>query len=134
MFKKVKSWLFPTIYKVVEIPLPRPSIEASHDLLESVRTLAAHPGFTYLLNKLKVQRAALETTLVSSRHASLRDVEFIQSGIFWTGWLQSQLELAVLRLRPGATRPASDEEVVAFQEALRTIETVGTPSTDAQAS
>jgi len=61
-------------------------------------------------------------------------VEFIQSGIFWTGWLQSQLELAVLRLRPGATRPASDEEVVAFQEALRTIETVGTPSTDAQAS
>ncbi len=134
MLKRIRKLFAVPTFRIVEVENPRVSIAATRDVIESVHTLAAHPGFIYLLNKLKVQRAALETKLTISRHVSLSEVEFIQSGIFWTNWLPSQLELAVLRLRPGASRPATEEEGEAFQQILNTIKPVGIESNGARAS
>lgn len=100
------------IYKIVEVEKPKPVIEDNEEILKSVASLATHPGFEYLNNKLKLQRALLKSRIDSDRHAELKDVEFIQSGIFWCSWLDTQVRQAlytVSRPKLVATLPVEEE-------------------------
>lgn len=92
----------------------------------ALASLAHHPGFRYLLSKLRLQKSLLEGKLKSERHQSLKDVEFLQSGIMWTAWLQGQLDNAVgVENNSSPPRITMAEELEAFQEIQSQFELVG---------
>lgn len=93
IFGKKKS----AVPQVVEIEMPRRAPIFSNEIKESLASLAGHPGFMYIVDRLRFEQAVLATKLKNERHENLRDVEFLQSGIFWTNWLKSQLDKAVFR-------------------------------------
>ena len=111
--------------KVIEIErLPGvPELDAAS--AGAVATLQNHPGFQYLLASLRHQGALLKSALAGSRHKDIRDVEFLQSGINWCGWLQSQLEKAVGITNRPTPRPAKPTELAQFEQLLNQIDVVG---------
>ena len=110
-----KDWL------IVEVEKPRAIPPLSEEVAESVATLQSHPGFQYLLQKLRLQRSGLVSSLSHQRHSSLADIEFLQSGIAWTGWLEEQLQKSV-GFRAQKPQEIFPSEREAFQEAQRFIE------------
>lgn len=108
---------------VVEVEKhPDPKLDA--ELVESVRALAWHPGFRYLREKLAFQRQALIARLAQSKHASLSDAEFIQSGIAWTSWLEAQLDRAT-KVPVNRGTPTTPEETDLIEQVRANIERVG---------
>ena len=122
------SWLKPfevvTLYKVVELDEPRGSEADDESMKESIATLNSHPGFVHLVKKLGKQRAYLRSKLDFEKHADLREVDFLQAGIFWCNWLQSEIKRAATRL-PERHLDAFEEEAKAFHEIDATIERIG---------
>ncbi len=113
-----------TKYKVVELDAPRSLSEGNAEIAQSVQTLAGHPGFNHLINKLSYQRAALKTRLEQSRHESLEQVYFLQAGVYWSNWLMTELQRATVKTG-GIPKDAFEEELAAFKEIDATLERVG---------
>jgi len=113
------------VYQLVEVEKPRAALQEGTELRESIATLSGHPGFVYLITKLRYQRYLLERKLKESRFPTIQDVELVQSGIFWTNWLEDQVNTAVNRIREKATTAATETETSVFEAIQKTIELVG---------
>src|SRR6267142_5429895 len=117
MFSKLKELFKPkVIYKLVEVQKPRPLYRWDQNTKDSVSTLAAHPGFVALVDRLNLTKAQLESTLKQTMHKDLRQVDFLQAGLFWSQWLEEQVSKATTK---GSTRTYLDpyeEELKAFKE------------------
>jgi hypothetical protein len=116
-------------YQIVEVDKPRPIQGWDKEARENVVALKEHPGFVYLLQKLAYQTTLLKATLElpatnQGRHKDMRDVEFLQSGIYWTKWLKNQVDAATNRVR-AVPQPALAEEEAAFKELQATLNKVG---------
>lgn len=120
-------------YRVVEVEKPRPLAE-NLEADATITTLSHHPGFIRLIAKLKLCRSQLETTLKRTRQNDLRDVDFLQTGIFWTEWLEQQVDKHVFAKKAPATQPTSELEARAFDEASKLIELVGEQAWQSQAA
>lgn len=96
----------------------------------AVAALKGNPGFEYLLAKLRAQRALLREALVTQRHKELKDVEFLQSGANWLGWLEDQLNKAVGIVNAPKPRNARPYELEAFEQLRGNVELVGLKQTD----
>lgn len=92
---------------------------------QAVAGLEHHPGMQYLLASLRFQAAALKSALYKNRHKDLKDVEFLQSGINWAGWLQAQIERAVGITKTPQVRAARPAELDKFEQLLSQIDVVG---------
>lgn len=113
------------VIKFVEVPQPLPLGALTNEAKDSLVSLQAHPGFQYLLAKLKLEKAVLETKLKRARHKDMRDVEFIQSGIFWAEWLEMQVAKLVTKSNPTMlSKPTLSEEAL-IREMQAAVETVG---------
>lgn len=112
------------VYRIVELPALRTPLEEGPEILASVATLSAHPGFIHLLQRLALQNAALKTQLNYVQQRDLRQVDFLQAGIFWSNWLQMEVDRATKR-PTRIPKDVMDEEMAAFQELDRNIERVG---------
>jgi len=112
---------FPT-FSVIEVSAPRKLGPLTRELRETLLTLNSHPGFSYLLERLKAQKAAFEAVLRTQKHEELKDVHFVQAAVYWAGWLQRQIsELTGQIVTP---LPASHAEQEEFENALRAISVV----------
>lgn len=111
-------------YKIIEIERPRPLAQLDPEAEKTVITLQSHPGFLYLVNKLRLQRHALEMKLKHERHSNLNEVEWIQSGIFWCNWLEDQVNRMVNNQLP-SSQTALPPEATAFEEVMKLTEIVG---------
>ena len=111
-------------YTVVEVE--KKPLQETPESVAAVKSLEDHAGFRWLLNKLKFQAARLESEFKNTRHKDLREVDFLQSGIHWCGWLQQQLDLTNEKYRQ--MRPATPQEVAHFQDIESTIELIGSQS------
>lgn len=124
--KKLLRWLGLSVqpsFRIIEVEKPRP-IKVNEDSSSAVQTLSAHPGFLYLTAKMRLQRSLLETTLKKSRHASMKDVEMLQSGIFWLSWLEEQVNRDVHKASAPKAQPTFEAEETAFREAQKQIELI----------
>lgn len=111
-------------FTIVEIERPRQMDKPPDDVLI---TLQHHPGFTYLTERLRTQRFALEAALKRGKHATLRDVDILQAGIYWAGWLETQIQSALkLTQALEIPKPAFQEEQDAFNEIHNALQLVGT--------
>jgi hypothetical protein len=105
-------------YQVIEVEKPRPILDP--EFKNAIPSLQGNPGFIYLLNKLRLEHAKLEKYLKENRHADLRSVDFVQSGLFWTSWLQDQLTQS-----KAPVSNATSFEAEAFSEAQVALDLVG---------
>lgn len=121
------SWFsksVPVEYKIVEVSSPRANLKRDKETGESIATLSSHPGFVALLNRLLLQNQFLKSKLDNERHSDMREVDFLQSGIYWSNWLQQEVNREVMRMtRPSYT--ATDEEDEALGAIDSHIERVG---------
>ena len=124
--KKLLRWLgfgVQLSFKIVEVEKPRP-VKVNEDSAGAVMTLSAHPGFLYLTAKMRLQRSLLETTLKKSRHASMKDVEMLQSGIFWLSWMEEQVNRDVHKASAPKAQPTFEAEENAFREVQKQLELI----------
>lgn len=126
MLKRIKSFFAPRIiYKIVEVKAPRPAYTWDQNTRDAVSTLSAHPGFIAITDRLALTKAQLESTNNRSVKKDLREADFLQAGIFWSGWLQEQVEKATTRGSSRKFVDPYDEELAAFRELDARIERVG---------
>jgi hypothetical protein len=108
-------------YRVVEVEKAQRVPEMNEDIARSISTLQSHPGFLYLLAKLKFHRSVLKETVATNRQESQLDTVILQSGVAWSGWLQRELEAAI-GFRPAAPVPPGQSELSIFEESQRQLE------------
>lgn len=106
---------FVEVEKAVRVP------EMNEDIAKMVGSLQSHPGFIYLLNKLRFHRAILQAQLAGNRQESMTDVVMLQSGCAWSGWLQREMEAAI-GFKPEVSAPPSRSELAIFEEAQQQLE------------
>ena len=114
---------------LVEVPKPLERLEDTPETSTAVKTLQHHPGFQFLLRKLRLQGQLLETKLRRDRHDNMHDVEFIQSGIHWISWLELQLRKELHQptsLTPVEPNPKESGDLhAAMKEIMQGVEVVG---------
>lgn len=110
-------------YTVVEIEKPIPILDRADEA--AMAGLQNHPGMMALLNRLRLQRSALTTQLVTGRFKEIQDVYSLQYRIAGLGYVESEIRLATSNIENRKTRPASEYEVEEFEKVLRSIESVG---------
>lgn len=110
---------------ILELPLTIQLPEPDPNMREALIALGAHPGFRYLTNKLRFEHAAIESRLKKQHHENLREVDFLQVGLFWTGWLQRQIDKELRRKENQSYRISTEAELSAFNEVSKAIEQVG---------
>lgn len=109
---------------VVEVDKPTSIIDKSDEA--AIASLENHPGAIALLNRLRLQRALLETQLLTTHFKDLRDADFVQSRIAGLGYVESQIRSATKNLSDKKTRLATATEVEEFQKVLSSIESIRT--------
>lgn len=128
MVKWLKSFFTPEVqYSIVEVERPRPLVDLRKmkDGEAAVASLEGHPGWQYLLAKFRIQKAALERSLHSELHTDLSAVLRLQAGVFWCGWLESQLTSSKSKIERAAQAP-STEELAMLKEIMGAMTQVGT--------
>lgn len=120
-------------YRVVEVEKPR-TVPENDEADSTIANLQHHPGFLRLIAKLKNQRSLLETTLKRTRHADIREVDFLQSGIFWANWLEAETDKHVFNKPKSTPAPALEIEREAFERAQAMLDIVGDQDWQSQAA
>jgi hypothetical protein len=129
MFEWFKNLFTPkvvreVVYRVVEVKGPRAIVRWNKEMKATVNTLQSHPGFMLILERLALQRQLLESKNNKDVKKDLRECDFLQSGIFWLGYVQELVTKAV-DLPAAAPQDAMQEELEAFRELDAKIERVG---------
>ena len=106
---------------VVEVEKGSRVPEMTPEVARSIGTLQGHPGFQYLLAKLKFHRAVLQSQHNTVRHKTVADGVVFQAGLAWSGWLQHELEQAIAFQSAPPTAPNRTEQTL-FEEAQRQLE------------
>lgn len=116
--------LFRRKIKLVQVEVPK-DLGISPEGRRSLASLKDHPGFIYLISRLRLQRAALESALKFSKHENFERVLDLQAGIRWMMWLENQFLLAIQHPDREESRDPNAEELEALALALANIEGVG---------
>jgi hypothetical protein len=112
-------------YKVIEVEKPNPALELDPETPRAIASLAGNPGFQALMNRLRIQKALLNSALRGNKHESLIEVNRLQSGIAWINWLDRQVALEVTKSEREQPRPAYDVEQQEFERMAAAITIVG---------
>lgn len=104
---------------VIEVKAPLPTLDKEAG--ESIKLLQHHAGFVELTNRLKIQRAYLETTLKRDPNANLTS---LQQAIYWSEYWEREVDRAVnKRATPKYVEPEYDV-MAEFQKINGAIERV----------
>lgn len=82
--------LFKRSVYVIEIKAPLPVLDKEAG--DAIKTLQHHNGFIELTNRLKIQRAYLETTLKRDPNANMIS---LQQAIYWSEYWEREVDRAV---------------------------------------
>lgn len=124
MFEFLKSLFTKTVYKVVEVDRLRTPLRWDTETREAVATLKGHPGFIAIMDRLKLQRDMLLSQVGREFNATERQRDHRDLGVFWTLWLEDQVNKATGR-GPSKQRDPLEEELEAFRAIDSQIERVG---------
>ena len=93
---------------------------------QAVASLAAHPGFRYLVAKLKKTRSFLRASFEHTPPTDLQAVSNLWAGIFWAGWLEQQVYESAPALHPQTMESTPDSEVAElFKKAKANLRVIG---------
>lgn len=112
-------------YQIVEVPANRTHLKGGDkEIRDAIQTLSAHAGFIALTDRLNAMNYQLKTKLNGERHADLRQVDFLQAGIYWSHWLQQEVARSTTKMPERPIDPLAEEEA-AFREIDAAMERVG---------
>lgn len=110
-------------YHVVEFDKSTKLPELTGDLRESLKTLSLLPAFQYLMQRFRVKKASMETTLREGFKLDEQQLRYCQAGIYWAGEIERDIRL-LIQDSP-QTRPAKTDELEEFKRISRAINLVG---------
>jgi hypothetical protein len=110
-------------YHVVEVDKTTKLPELTGDLRESLKTLAVHPAFQYIMQRFRVKKAAMETTLREGFNLEEKQLRYCQSGIYWAAELERDIQ--ILTQAQPTRRPAVVDELDEFHKVAQSIELIG---------
>jgi hypothetical protein len=111
------------IYHVVELDKQTKLPELTGDLRESLKTLALLPAFQYLMQRFRVKKATMESTLREGFKLDEQQLRYCQAGIYWAGEIERDIQ--TLTQAASQTRPAKVDELEEFKRINRAISLVG---------
>lgn len=114
------------IYHVVEFDKQTKLPELTGDLRESLKTLALQPAFQYLMQRFRVKKAAMESTLREGFKLDEQQLRYCQAGIYWAGEIERDIKL--LTQEQPQRRPAQVDELEEFRKVARSISLIGDDS------
>jgi hypothetical protein len=114
-------------YHVIEFDKTTKLPELTGDLRESLKTLAIQPAFQYLMQRFRIKKAAMETTLREGFKLDEQQLRYCQAGIYWAG--EVERDIKTLTQEQPQTRPASVDELAAFKQVAKAITLVGQDET-----
>src|SRR5258708_3138777 len=90
------KWFKPRkILKYIVVPINKGTlVKWNKDTKEAVSSLAYHPGFKALCDRAEGHAALLEGRLRTPGHKELREVDFLNSGIYWLSWMRQEVSRA----------------------------------------
>lgn len=106
--------------KVVELEKTIPIVEDE----EAIRSLNVHPGFLMLAQRMRNQKAILKGHLEQGKHESLREVDVLQAGLRWLGYLEAEVNRAVGKKREVPEVKPSPDQLDDFKKVYAQIESV----------
>jgi hypothetical protein len=118
------------IYHVVELDKLTKLPELTGDLRETLKTLATNPAFQYLMQRFRVKKAAMETTLREGFKLDEQQLRYCQAGIYWSGELERDIQ--ILTQEQPQRRPAHVDELEEFKKISRAITLVGQQDPNSQ--
>jgi hypothetical protein len=110
-------------YHVIEIDRQTKLPELTGDLRESLKTLAMLPAFQYLMQRFRVKKAAMESTLREGFKLDEQQLRYCQAGIYWAGELERDIQ--ILTQDQPTRRPAQVDEMSEFNKVARSISLIG---------
>lgn len=117
------NWFKKTVYQVLEIEKPAPRLTAEDS--QNIASLAEHPGFTALLNRLRLQRTVLESVLRAQAAAGeALAAQEAAVGINWINWLDKQVQQQANRMQ-AIPRMAFELEQREFERMALALDLVG---------
>ena len=112
-----KNWFKRPV--VIEILAPLPVLDKEAN--EYIKTLQYHPGFLELMNRLKIQRAFLETRLKRDPAANMRD---LQAAIYWNEFWERSVHELVHRHKLVVTQVHESDLTEEFNKINNAVERV----------
>lgn len=110
-------------YHIVEFDKNTKLPELTGDLRESLKTLSLQPAFQYLMQRFRIKKAAMETTLREGFKLDEQQLRYCQAGIYWSGEIERDIQL--LTQEQPQRRPAKTDELEEFRKISRSINLVG---------
>lgn len=111
-------------YKVIPVTKTHETEPVLNDELRaSIRTLEFHPGFEYLLRRADAVKAFLKRQLEEGKHTDMREVHYLQAGIYWASFWEREMRSKSQPIKPPADATELDRE--AFEAARLALEVVG---------
>lgn len=109
---------------IIEIEKDSKLPEMNGDLRESIRTLEYHPGYNYLIQRLRHAKSVMNAQLREGMELTETQLRYLQAGIFWAGWLENeQLSLT----KKVTQRPQSLGEAEEFEKLQGSLDLIGIP-------
>lgn len=107
---------------IVELEKGNRLPELTGDLKESLRTLDYHPGFQYLLQRLKVAKAGILSQLQEGLGLTEVQLRYLQAGLYWCNWLgEEQISLTAKRPTPVPSNQDEENTFRAIRESLQLV-------------
>lgn len=113
-------------YKVVELEKDS-AADLDDESIKAIPGLESNPGFRAVCAKLRLQRAMLQSKLDNTHHKDIREVDFLQAGLYWSKWLENFVQAEVKKQELFDTKPRSafDIEEREFERIAASLEVVG---------
>src|ERR1700690_1958708 len=114
-------------YHIVEVDKTTKLPELTGDLRESLKVLYLQHSFQYIMQRFRLKKAAMETTLKEGFNLPEKQLQYCQATIFWAGKIERDIK--ILTQESSQTRPASVDEMAAFKQVAKSITLVGQEET-----
>lgn len=120
------NWFKPQVkieYRVLEVDKAPHLAPLTPELKDSLRALQLHPGWQYLMARLTLERANLEKYLREGFKLTEKELNHLQTGVYYTGWLRSECDrLTAVPRRAEAPLSLDDQQL--FEELQSQLEVI----------
>lgn len=111
-------------FHVVEVPTGTKLPEITGDLRESLKTLQFNPAFSYIIQRLRVQRAGVQNALQEGLQLTETQIRFLQAGLYWLSYLEKDINV-LTQASANNPRPSFDNEAEQFAKIRQSLDFVG---------
>lgn len=124
MFKKLKQYFTKSQYIVVELEKEIAPQEITSELRESAKTLQFHPAFSYIMHRIKAEKAMLQKYLHEGFTLPEQQLHHLQAGIYYLEFLDRELR-KLTSMPSSISREATSLEREEFEKIRANLDLVG---------